>query len=105
MIRAVGKTHAYCVVVQEKGAGALFRALVDEPTLASYVVVREPELDGFELEKLGCIYQPTLLLADAAESEPSRPRWRTRAGCSSCPRSRGSARRTGTRMRAPRCSA
>ena len=43
MIRAVGKTHAYCVVVQEKGAGALFRALVDEPTLASYVVVREPE--------------------------------------------------------------
>jgi hypothetical protein len=64
VVCSLGKTHAFAIVVYDRAAAALFRALLEDGELASFVVLRAPELESTDAEKLHSIFQPVLLLAD-----------------------------------------
>ena len=65
-IKALGKTHAYCLVGSGQGGGALMRALQQQPMLANFLVVTSPQIDG-PTAPYATILQPTLVVSARSE--------------------------------------
>ena len=54
---------AYCIVATAEGCSAVFSALLEQPNLASFLVMREPAAK--DIESLHALLQPTLLAYEA----------------------------------------
>ena len=67
VIRCLGKTNAFAVVAADKGAEMILGALREDPRVASFAVVRDPELEEQTASQVGDLFQPVLLLRDSSD--------------------------------------
>ena len=88
MIRCVGKRHALAIVAEARAAPCALRAVARQPSLASFVVVRDPSLEAAArampatltqaalmrsvVSSLGLttVLQPTLIVLDRLANQP-----------------------------------
>uniref|UniRef100_A0A7S3BHK6 EF-hand domain-containing protein n=1 Tax=Haptolina ericina TaxID=156174 RepID=A0A7S3BHK6_9EUKA len=61
IIRSLGKSHAYAMVAVEHSANIVVKALLDKPSLGSFVSLRDPYLENEDV--LTRILQPVLVLS------------------------------------------
>jgi len=74
VIRSLAKVHAFCIVAYAQGAAAMLSALLAEPKLTSFLIVREPDLERLDMESLHGVLHPTL-----APYDPDGPQTLVRA--------------------------
>ena len=67
MIRALAKSHAFALVGEAQGAGAIFTALSEQPSLAAFVGVRTAHVNI--TPQLASFIHPTVVLANAADGK------------------------------------
>lgn len=63
VIKALAKSHAFALIGASIGAGAIMAALVEQPMLASFVVLQDPFLYS-EAGTFTGVVHPTLIVAD-----------------------------------------
>ena len=72
VIKSLGKHYAFCVIAAAEGASAVFSALLAQPNLASFLVMREPA--ARDVESLHCVFQPTLLAIESRSKRAAEAR-------------------------------
>ena len=86
MVRCLGKRHALAIVGEARAATCVLRAVSAQPSLASFVAVRDPSLEaagqgsaltGAALTRsvvsslgLTTVLQPTLIVLDSLANQP-----------------------------------
>ena len=60
VIKCLGKEHAFAIVAHQSGASALLSAIRVRPSLAGFMVLRDPILEGIEVDPLHTIFHPVL---------------------------------------------
>jgi hypothetical protein len=66
VVKSLGKSHAFAIVVRENVASQLLQALLENMKLSSFIVAVDPVLDGLEVDSLFAIFHPTFLPYDRA---------------------------------------
>jgi len=65
IIKSLGKHYAFCIVASSEGAAAVFSALQERPNLASFLILKEPQVR--DIDGLHSVFQPTLIVAEARQ--------------------------------------
>jgi len=60
VIRSLAKQHAFAIVAYAQGAAAMLTALLANPKLTSFLVLREPDADSLDTDSLHGVLHPTL---------------------------------------------
>ena len=63
VIKSLAKSHAFALVGSSIGAGAIMAALVDQPMLASFIVLQDPYLFS-EAGNFTGVVHPTLIVSN-----------------------------------------
>jgi len=66
VIKSLGKHYAYCIVTSAECSASVFSALLERPNLASFLVLKEPQVKDYDA--LHSIFQPTLILSESRQA-------------------------------------
>ena len=69
VIKSLGKHYAYCIVASAECSASVFSALLERPNLASFLVLKEPQVKDYDA--LHSIFQPTLILSESRQAAPT----------------------------------
>lgn len=69
IIKSLGKHYAFCIVASSEGAAAVFSALQERPNLASFLILKEPQVRG---KRRSPAFEPTRRV-DHAKDLPGLP--------------------------------